>query len=61
MITMALIPRWQYMTDSSKALVKRTTIAIVVILIGLTLLRVVFPWLLLGLAFYGGWLLLRRK
>ena len=39
LVGMALIPRWQYMTDSSKSLVKRSAIGVVVVLIGLTLLR----------------------
>ena len=34
---MALIPRWQYMTDSSKAMVKRSAITVAIVLIGLTL------------------------
>ena len=58
---MALIPRWQYMTDSSKAIVKRTAVTVLVFLIGLTLLRAIFPWILLGLALYGAWCLLNRK
>ena len=58
---MALIPRWQYMTDSSKAMVKQSVITVVVVLIGLTLLRAIFPWILLGLALYGAWCLLSRK
>ena len=58
---MALVPRWQYMTDSSKTLVKRTAISVVVILIGLTILRALFPWLMLGLGVYGGWCVLNRK
>ena len=58
---MALIPRWQVMTDSSKAMVKRSAITIVVILIGLTLLRAIFLWILLGLALYGGWWMVNRK
>mgnify|MGYP004321466311 FL=1 len=58
---MALIPRWQYMTDSSKVMVKRSAITLVVVLIGLTLLRAIFPWILLGLALYGGWCLVNRK
>ena len=60
-VVMALIPRWQFMTDSSKAMVKRSAITLVVVLIGLTLLRAIFPWILLGLALYGGWCLLNRK
>ncbi|AHF63314.1 hypothetical protein Syncc8109_0937 [Synechococcus sp. WH 8109] len=58
---MALIPRWQYMTDSNKAMVKRSAITLVVVLIGLTLLRAIFPSILLGLALYGAWCLLNRK
>ena len=58
---MALIPRWQVMTDSSKAMVKRYAITLLVVLIGVTVLRAVFPWILLGLAFYGAWWLLQRK
>ncbi len=58
---MALIPRWQFMTDSSKAMVKRSAITLVVVMIGLTLLRAIFPWILLGLALYGIWCLLNRK
>ena len=60
-VVMALIPRWQYLTDSSKAMVKRSAITVVVVLIGLTLLRAIFPWILLGLALYGAWCLLNRK
>ena len=57
---MALLPRWQVMTDSSKALVKRSVITLVVALIGFTLLRAIFPSILLGLAIYGCWCLLKR-
>ena len=57
---MALIPRWRYMTSSSKSLVKNTAISVVVILMGLTVLRALFPWLMLGLAVYGGYCLLNR-
>ena len=58
---MALIPRWQYMTDSSKTMVKRSAVTLVVVLIGLTMLRAIFPWILLGLAVYGAWCLVQRK
>ena len=58
---MALIPRWQYMTDSSKAMVKRSAITLVVVLIGLTVLRAIFPWVLLCLAVYGACCLVQRK
>ena len=58
---MALIPRWRYMTEGSKSIAKKTAISVVIIFIGLTLLRALFPWLMLGLAVYGGWCLLRRR
>ena len=58
---MGLIPRWQYMTDSSKSIVKTTALSLLVVLVGLTLLRALFPWLMLGLAVYGGWCLLQRR
>ena len=35
---MALLPRWHYMTDQSKALVKRTAVSLLVLLIAATLL-----------------------
>ena len=57
-VVMTLIPRWQFMSDRSKAMVKRSAITLVVFLIGLTLLRAIFPWILLGLALYGAWCLL---
>ena len=60
-VVMALIPRWQVMTDSSKNMVKQSAITLVVVLIGLTMLRAIFPWILLGLAFYGAWCLMNRK
>ena len=60
-VVMAVIPRWQVMTDSSKTMVKQSAITLVVVLIGLTLLRAIFPWILLGLAFYGAWCLMNRK
>ena len=49
------------MTDSSKSIVKTTALSLVVVLVGLTLLRALFPWLMLGLAVYGGWCLLQRR
>ena len=60
-LTMALIPRLQLMTDSSKAMIKRPAITLLVVLVGLTLLRAIFPWILLGLALYGAWCMLNRK
>ena len=58
---MGLIPRWRYLTESSQSVAKKAALSVVVILIGLTLLRALFPWLMLGLAAYGGWSLLSRR
>jgi len=49
------------MTDDSKAIVKSTAIGVVAILIGLTILRALFPWIMLGLAVYGCWCLFSRR
>ena len=46
---MALLPRWQYMTDESKALVKRTAVSVLVLFLAALLLRALLPWLLLAL------------
>ena len=58
---MGLIPRWRYMTESSQSVAKKAALSVAVILIGLTLLRALFPWLMLGLAAYGCWYLLSRR
>lgn len=58
---MSIIPRWRYMTDESKAIVKTAAIGTVSILIGLTLVRALFPWIMLGLAVYGCWCLFSRR
>ena len=46
---MALLPRWQYMTDESKALVKRTAVSVLVLFLAALLLRALLPWVLLAL------------
>ena len=58
---MSIIPRWRYMTDDSKAIVKSTAIGVVATLIGLTILRALFPWIMLGLAVYACWCLFSRR
>ena len=58
---MALIPRWQYMTDSSKAIVKNVAGTALALFIGLTLLRALFGWIVLALIIWTGWKFLNRK
>ena len=57
---MSLIPRWQYMTDESKALVKRTAVSVVVLFLAALLLRALLPWVLLALILWFGWSWMRR-
>jgi len=57
---MALLPRWQYMTDESKALVKRTAVSVVVLFLAALLLRALLPWVLLALILWFGWSWMRR-
>ena len=57
---MALLPRWQYMTDESKALVKRTAVSVVVLFLAALLLRALLPWVLLALILWLGWSWMRR-
>ena len=41
---MALLPRWRYMTDESKALVKRGVVSVLVLLVAVVVLRALLPW-----------------
>ena len=58
---MALLPRWRYMTDESKALVKRTAVGLLVLLIAVTLLRSLLPWVLLAVIVWFLWSWLSRR
>ena len=58
---MALIPRWQYMTDSSKAIVKNVAGTALALLIGLILLRALFGWIVFALIIWTGWKFFNRK
>ena len=58
---MALLPRWQYMTDESKALVKRTAVSLLVLLIALSLLRALLPWALLAVIVWFVWSWLNHR
>ena len=60
-VVMALIPRWQYMSDSSKAIVKNVAGTALVLVIGLLLLRAFFGWIVLAVLIWAGWKLLNRR
>ena len=57
---MALIPRWQYMTDESKALAKRLAISAAVVVFGLIIVRSLLLWLLVALAAWWLWKLINK-
>lgn len=58
---MALLPRWQYMTDESKALVKRAAVSVLVLLIAAMLLRALLPWVMLALIIWLIWSWMSRQ
>ena len=58
---MVLLPRWRYMTDESKALVKRTAVSLLVLLLAVTLLRALLPWVLLAVIVWFLWSWLSRR
>tara|TARA_E500000178_G_scaffold11036_1_gene10846 strand:- start:35 stop:211 length:177 start_codon:yes stop_codon:yes gene_type:complete len=58
---MALLPRWQYMTDESKALVKRTAVSVLVLFLAALLLRALLPWVLLALIVWLAWSWMSRR
>ena len=60
-VLMALIPRWQYMSEKSKAIVKSVAGSAAVLLIGLLLLRAFFGWIVLAVIIWAGWKVLNRK
>ena len=57
---MALIPRWRYMTDEGKALVKRGAVSLLVLLVSVVVLRALLPWVLLALIVWFVWSWSRR-
>jgi len=58
---MALLPRWQYMTEESKALVKRAAVSVLALLLPAILLRALLPWVLLALIIWFGWSWMSRR
>ncbi|WP_341884431.1 hypothetical protein [Synechococcus sp. UW140] len=57
---MALVPRWQYMTEESKALAKRLAISGAILIISLTIIRALLPWVLAALAVWWLWKLVKK-
>jgi hypothetical protein len=57
---MALIPRWQYMTDEAKALTKRVAVSALVVLGAIVLLRSLLPWVVVAVVAWWIWRAVRR-
>ncbi|WP_461566672.1 hypothetical protein [Synechococcus sp.] len=57
---MALVPRWQYMTDESKALAKGLAISGAILVISLIIVRALLPWVLAALAVWWLWKLVKK-
>lgn len=57
---MSLVPRWRFMTDEAKALVRRTAVSALVLLVGLLVFRALLPWLLVGLLVWWLWKTFRQ-
>ena len=60
-VLVALIPRWRYMTDGSKAIVKRAAISVLVIFLSLTILRAFLNYIILAVIVYAALQLFNRK
>ncbi|WP_353089924.1 hypothetical protein [Synechococcus lacustris] len=57
---MALVPRWQYMTEESKGLAKRLAISGAILVISLIVVRALLPWVLAALAVWWLWKLVKK-
>ena len=60
-VVVALIPRWRFMTDGSKAIVKRAAISVLVIFLSLTILRAFLNYIILAVIIYAALQLFNRK
>ena len=58
--SMALLPRWRYMTDEAKALTRRSAVSAAVVLAVLLLFRSLVPWVLVAIALWWLWKAIQR-
>ena len=59
--SMALIPRWRYMTDEAKTLSKRVAVSALVVLAALVLLQALLPWVILAVVLWWIWKGIARR
>jgi hypothetical protein len=57
---MPLLPRWRFMTDEAKALIKRSAWSAVLVLLVLLVFRALVPWALLALLAFWLWKAINR-
>ena len=58
---MPLIPRWRYMTDGTKAVVKKAAISVFLIILSLTILRAFHNWIIIAVIIYAALQYFNRK
>lgn len=52
---MPLLPRWRFMTDEAKVLIRRSAWSAAGVLLVLLVFRALLPWLLLGVLAFWLW------
>lgn len=52
---MTLLPRWHLMTDEAKAIIKRTAVSALLILLVVLIFRALVPWVVLALVAWWIW------
>lgn len=57
---MALLPRWRYMTEESKAMVKRSAVSAALVLVVLLVFRSLLPWVVLAVVVWWLWRALQK-
>jgi len=58
--SMALLPRWRYMTEESKAMVKRSAVSAALVLVVLLVFRSLLPWVVLAVVVWWLWRALQK-
>ena len=58
---MPLIPRWRYMTDGTKGVVKKAAISAFLIILSLTILRAFLNWIIIAVIIYAALQFFNRK
>ena len=57
---MPLLPRWRFMTDEAKALVRRSAVSALLLLVVVLVVRSLLPWVVVALLLWWLWKALSR-